>query len=310
MLVDFLDHQHSRELFKLHCGSIPQGVTENMVDAILSKCAGLPLSLKARSACSAMLRALSSAWEIQCSCGLLRSGRGPLQVVGAMLGGAVAGREVATWSETARKLEEAGEFCYDGENLFKQLRISIDSLDAHVREMFLDVACIMLGWKRADVMAHWAGWVSWVACSQFLLHRPWLPSKHMWAVCLLVLRQPEMGCYPITGLDILQKRCLLTFRSEPEGCCQTFVTYEETWHGSSSTSGLPEHISMHDQLRDLGRAIEKTNMGGALDWAARKRVWEESEYSRIKQVRSHAGGACSQGMFCSAVLVQVELITS
>lgn len=80
-----------------------------------------------------------------------------MQVVGAMLAEAVAGREVATWEETARKLAEAGEICYDGENLFKQLRVSVDSLDAHVREMFLDVACIMLGWKRNDVMAHWAG---------------------------------------------------------------------------------------------------------------------------------------------------------
>lgn len=52
MLIDFLDAEHSRALFLLHCGSIPQGVTDNMVDAILSKCSGLPLSLKARSASS------------------------------------------------------------------------------------------------------------------------------------------------------------------------------------------------------------------------------------------------------------------
>ena len=63
------------------------------------------------------------------------------------MGSHVAGQSAEHWREAFVELHKAGELEADGKNLFQQLRISYDGLNEQQKEMFLDVACNMIGWS-------------------------------------------------------------------------------------------------------------------------------------------------------------------
>ena len=62
-----------------------------------------------------------------------------------MLGALLAGRPRGCWEDTLNRLCTAGQLATAGENLFEELRVSCDGLAPQEQQMFLDVACLMLG---------------------------------------------------------------------------------------------------------------------------------------------------------------------
>jgi hypothetical protein len=73
------------------------------------------------------------------------------------MGCLLAGKSAEQWEQAFRKLQRAGTLAANGRNLFTPLRISYDGLDDEQQEMFLDVACSMLGWPATAAKAIWEG---------------------------------------------------------------------------------------------------------------------------------------------------------
>ena len=71
------------------------------------------------------------------------------------MGCLLAGEPAGQWMEAFGKLQKAGKLAANRINLFGQLRISYDGLDDEQKEMFLDVACSMLGWQATTAKAIW-----------------------------------------------------------------------------------------------------------------------------------------------------------
>lgn len=68
----------------------------------------------------------------------------------------------ALWKAAFQELETAGTLEADDENLFAHLRISYDGLSTRqstgmqrAKEMFLDIACLMIGRTEAFAMEVW-----------------------------------------------------------------------------------------------------------------------------------------------------------
>ncbi|KAK9811725.1 hypothetical protein WJX72_009051 [[Myrmecia] bisecta] len=150
-----------------------------------------------------------------------------------VLGGFLNGKSAAIWTETLHKLRQAKDLPVDDNNkVFQRLRISYDGLDWEEQQMFLDVACLLLGRSAATAKRIWAG----------------------------------SGWSPHSGLFLLTSRCLLTV--DEDG-----------------------NLAMHDQLRDMGRAIEARGPGMRQDLPItdRKRLWlSDKEQMRLLK---KAGGA-------------------
>ncbi|KAK9811496.1 hypothetical protein WJX72_004818 [[Myrmecia] bisecta] len=150
-----------------------------------------------------------------------------------VLGSFLRGKSPAIWTETLASLRRAEDLPVDDNHkVFQRLQISYDGLNWQQQQMFLDVACLLLG-RGADT------------------------AKRIWA---------GSGWSPDTGLYLLTSRSLLTV--DEDG-----------------------NLAMHDQLRDMGRAIEARgqDMQQDLPITDRKRLWLSNE-GHIKLL-TKAGGA-------------------
>lgn len=58
------------------------------------------------------------------------------------------------WKKGLLRLRAADDFM-GNERVFRQLRISYDGLCDQEKQLFLDVATVMVGWKREDAEAIW-----------------------------------------------------------------------------------------------------------------------------------------------------------
>ncbi|KAK9811557.1 hypothetical protein WJX72_005824 [[Myrmecia] bisecta] len=196
--VDLLSTEQSTQLFNMH--AFPDGLVapdlQKLVHQVVEACGCLPMTLK-------------------------------------VLGCYVKGMTSTVWPETVKQLKAAQDLPgSDDDKVFRRLRISYDGLGWQQQQMFLDVACLLLGRSAAAAKRAWAG-SSW-------------PSE--------------------AGLSLLLTRCLLTM----DEC---------------------GNLAMHDQLRDMGRAIEACGPGMQQDLPLtdRKRLWlSNSEQMRLSRM---AGGA-------------------
>ncbi|KAK9811260.1 hypothetical protein WJX72_000747 [[Myrmecia] bisecta] len=136
------------------------------------------------------------------------------------------------WLEALKSLTRAKDLTDSDDKVFRRLRISYDGLDWEEQQMFLDVACLLLGRSAATAKRIWAG-------------SKW-PSE--------------------TGLAGLTGRSLVTV--DKDG-----------------------NLAMHDQLRDMGRAIEACGpaMQQDLPITERNRLWLSNEW-HLKSL-SKANGA-------------------
>ncbi|KAK9811525.1 hypothetical protein WJX72_005288 [[Myrmecia] bisecta] len=184
--VDFLSVEQSTQLFALHAfpdGSVAPDLQE-LVPQVVDACGRLPLTLK-------------------------------------VLGSYLKGTPSTVWPDTLRQLKTARDLPgSDDDKVFQRLRISYDGLGWQQQQMFLDVACLLLGRRAATAKRAWAG-LDW-------------PSE--------------------ASLSLLLGRCLLTVDED-------------------------SNLAMHDQLRDMGRAIEERGPGMQQDLPVtdRKRLWLSDE---------------------------------
>ncbi len=62
------------------------------------------------------------------------------------MGSHLNSRDRGDWEEAAQLLQEGCDVGIDeDQQIFKRLKISYDALDSYRKEMFLDVACLLLG---------------------------------------------------------------------------------------------------------------------------------------------------------------------
>ncbi|KAK9811639.1 hypothetical protein WJX72_007467 [[Myrmecia] bisecta] len=157
---------------------------------------------------------------------------GGLPLTLKVLGTYLKGKRSVIWGETLERLRHARDLPgADHEKVFLRLRISYDGLDWVEQQMFLDVACLLLGRSAAAAKRAWAG-------------SKW-PSE--------------------AGLDVLTGRSLVTVDEDGR-------------------------LAMHDQLRDLGRAIEARGPGMQQDLpiTERKRLWL-SDDEQLKLIKKASG---------------------
>ncbi len=73
------------------------------------------------------------------------------------------GKPMGMWAEALVKLRHAGDLEAGGNGVFRQLKLSYDTLGFQEQQMFLDVACVLTGWEDEDARLIWAG--CGVACT-------------------------------------------------------------------------------------------------------------------------------------------------
>ena len=109
--IDELQQQEATELFCWHAflNSQPPAEWSSSVTAVVAACGGLPLSL---------------------------------EVVGAHL---YRKARLEQWEEALAILQQAGNFSSRTKKLFARLRLSVDDLPQEEQTIFLDLACVLLG---------------------------------------------------------------------------------------------------------------------------------------------------------------------
>ncbi|KAK9804001.1 hypothetical protein WJX72_011654 [[Myrmecia] bisecta] len=120
--VGLLKDEQARQLFCLHAfpdGPVPEGLA-GLAEKVVTACAGLPLTLK-------------------------------------VLGRYLQRKPNNIWLEALRSLTRAKDLPDSDEKVFRRLRISYDGLDWEEQQMFLDVACLLLGRSAAAAKSVWAG---------------------------------------------------------------------------------------------------------------------------------------------------------
>jgi hypothetical protein len=115
--MTLLEEEQARELFMFHAFKDANHVTndfKNISMEIIKACGGLPLSL---------------------------------EILGCYLHGI---RDLEIWKDTLRELKAERNITggFDNELLWKALRISYDHLNEEHQDMFLDIACFFIGFKK------------------------------------------------------------------------------------------------------------------------------------------------------------------
>ncbi|XP_039164382.1 disease resistance protein RUN1-like [Eucalyptus grandis] len=134
-----------------------------------------------------------------------------LMVVGSLLKGE---KDQMIWKERLEKLRKVPHV-----DVQKKLKISYDSLGHAEKEMFLDIACFLIGTDKRIATYFWA----------------------------------DLKFFPLTGLQILINRSLIKIEDKNK-------------------------LRMHDQLRDLGRAIAHPAYKKPWDCS---RLWDKEEVMEV-----------------------------
>ena len=174
------------------------------------------------------------------------------------------------WSDAAARLQRAGRLTVNGQNLFSQLRISYDGLDMEERQLFVDIACMFLGYTVREAR------LIWDRCEQLQI-RIVSQTHRGCQSCLIFVthaRARRPGWSAEVGLQTLLERCLVSLEVVTDhdqvqtACCKSRLDVAPCWlHDDPADVPIRMHCRRYSLVRSRCHGTSSGCMISFATWA-------------------------------------------